>query len=131
MNQRFQRYFRHATFWALVAYWLLLLGATHWPIPRPIKSAQMGDKIVHFVAYAVLACLLIVELWWRKRSSWRAYLAVFVGLAIFGGLDELTQPLVNRSADWFDWFADVAGIAVGLLVARVGTSLLERQMAPV
>jgi VanZ family protein len=129
MNPKIQRYIRHATFWALVAYWVVLLVATHWPLPRPIRGGNIGDKVIHFIAYATLAALLAIELWWRGRSSWPAYLAIFLGLALFGGFDELTQPLVNRSADWLDWYADLIGIASGLLLARLVTAALGRWFA--
>lgn len=36
---------------------------------------------------------------------------------VYAALDELTQPLVARDAEVLDWCADMAGTAVGLLVA--------------
>jgi hypothetical protein len=41
-------------------------------------------------------------------------------------LDELTQPLFERYADGFDWFADVAGLCLGLLAAELLRHLRRR-----
>lgn len=47
-------------------------------------------------------------------SRWPILLAV---LGAYGALDELTQPLFFRDAEVLDWLADVAGGALGLLIA--------------
>jgi VanZ family protein len=124
MTTQLEKWLRYATFWGLVAYWLALFVATHWPREIPV-SGGISDKILHFTAYAILAALLGVEVWWRGHPLWIAYSAIFLGLAIFGAFDELTQPLVNRSADWLDWYADVAGILSGLVLARIATVCLS------
>jgi hypothetical protein len=38
-------------------------------------------------------------------------------------LDELIQPLFERYADWFDWFADVTGLCQGR-TARFGNVII-------
>ena len=42
---------------------------------------------------------------------------VFVGASGFGGLIELIQPSFGRSADMQDWIADIAGVALGIMLA--------------
>jgi len=46
--------------------------------------------------------------------------------AVYGVLDEVTQIPVGRSCDLYDWFADVIGIAVGILAFRYLRPLLYR-----
>ena len=42
---------------------------------------------------------------------------VFIGASAFGGIIELIQPSFGRSADMQDWIADVAGVALGIVLA--------------
>jgi VanZ family protein len=52
-------------------------------------------------------------------SKWsRTAGTVFVAVAAYGGLDELTQPLTNRTCDPWDFAADVVGAALGLFLYR-------------
>lgn len=99
----------------LAMYWLVLVTATHWPAAEPMVALSWGDKIVHFVAYAVLAWMIA----WTSdgRLRWMAGLALAWLLATAcGGLDELTQPPFNRTADPYDWLADALGAATGVAV---------------
>ena len=81
--------------------------------------------MAHFTAYAILAVLVVLAalsfsaVRRMRPSSW---CAVAVGgllmLGCLGLCDEWTQPAVGRQFDWFDWAADLAGIAaVGTLAA--------------
>lgn len=108
---------RHFVRRTLVAYWLFLFCATHFPkleLPGPRQS----DKFYHFVAYAVLGGLA-----WLVRTTWKSPANAWSGVLIFGlialyaAVDELTQPIMGRSGDPYDWAADVAGAAVGMAVA--------------
>ena len=71
------------------------------------------DKIEHFVAYGVITFLFILSL--RDRFSLFSAVALFFAISALGAVDELTQPLVNRTASPVDWLADIAGISVVLL----------------
>ena len=100
----------------LIVYWIALVAGTHWP-QMPQIGPQGFDKVLHISAYAGLAVLVTLCVRWNRTGGWRQYLIIFVGLAVFGGLDELTQPPFHRTADWFDWFADLGGITLGLIVS--------------
>jgi VanZ family protein len=82
-----------------------------------------ADKVVHFGIYFGLAGLVALVLAWRSTdrslrtglsAGWYATIAAFV--AVFAALDELTQPWTGRDRDVNDWLADMAGMAVGLIV---------------
>jgi VanZ family protein len=103
---------------------LLLVLATHWPNPfPPEKDPRYPDKLVHFVAYAVLAFLAVPVISrvmsGDKRRFQVALLLSWVAVAAFGLLDETTQPLTGRDFEWFDWLADSLGAACGLACGRV------------
>jgi VanZ family protein len=118
INPQNSKFFRRATIVTLVAYTMALVCGTHWP-HMPAIGPEGSDKLLHFSAYAGLAVLFTLSFFWDRRISWRQCAMVWVALAIFGGTDELTQPPFQRDADWFDWFADCAGITFGLIVALI------------
>lgn len=84
-------------------------GGMHPPVPG-------GDKSHHVIGFAALT-LPVVAL----RPGWA--LAVLIYAICLGGLIELVQPLVGRSRELADWWADIAGalggVALGLLAAAL------------
>jgi VanZ family protein len=50
----------------------------------------------------------------------------WIVIAIYGGLEEITQPIVGRVASVIDWLADVAGAAIGLLVFVIIRQFFQR-----
>jgi len=78
-------------------------------------SLQIGvgtDKIYHFLAFAALCAP--VALLYRRALFWLAPTAI-----AFGGLIELIQPYVNRTGDWLDFAADVAGVFAILIAVAL------------
>lgn len=103
---------------ALAGYWALLFTATHIPATEFVAHAMElnADKVVHFVAYAVLAALLLQTL--RAHGvRWASGLTLLIAIA-YGAIDELTQPLVNRVCDPLDFAANVVGVGLAVGVAR-------------
>ena len=96
----------------LAVYWLALLTGTHWP-HLPSFGPENTDKVLHITAYAGLATLLTLYVLAGRKATWRKLGLVFLILAVAGGLDELTQPPFQRTADWYDWYADLVGISLG------------------
>lgn len=107
-----------------VGYWLTAAVLTHLPprltVPNPFPSA---DRVLHFATYFGLA--IAVAWGFAEKSSYfqrlfnrgelkKVCLVLAAALAVWGALDELTQPFVRRYADPIDWLADVAGIVAGL-----------------
>src|SRR5215211_6244278 len=88
-----------------ILYWLALFTATHVPI-RPVPENEGGsqDKVMHLAAFSGLALLMSVVCATRFGVSWKLYAGVFVVIAAYGALDEVTQSLVrDRQPDWQDW----------------------------
>ena len=74
-----------------------------------------ADKWLHGITFVILALWFAGQ--YRPNSYWR----IGIGLILFGFLIEGCQRLVTyRSADWFDIWADTAGIVVGLIIAAAG-----------
>ena len=86
---------------------LTLTVALLWPMSRPPEAPEGTDKLVHIVAFAMLAFPL-------ARTNRFGLLPVFFGASAFGGAIELVQPSFNRSASLNDWVADIAGIFLGI-----------------
>ena len=101
----------------LLAYWLLLFTATHIPLSAQQSGYLPGDKFLHAGAYAVLSFLFMAAvLCTRRRTSWLVALMVFAVVVTYGAIDERTQSLVGRHASLTDWYADVLGAAMGVLI---------------
>ena len=86
---------------------IVLTVAMLWPLEAPPPAPEGSDKLVHFIAFAVLSFPL-------ARTGRFGLLPVFVGASAFGGAIELIQPSFNRSADFNDWIADVVGVILGI-----------------
>lgn len=104
-----------------VAFWLVMAVLTHTPSPR-LPHTPISDKTGHVLAYALLGAGLMVSLWLSRRLRAGTGITVLAVLMGWGAIEEWTQPLVGRSCELADWYADVAGAAV----AVVTVSLLAR-----
>ncbi|MBE7419324.1 MAG: VanZ family protein [Ideonella sp.] len=81
-----------------------------WPHAEPGPPwFSHADKAKHALGFALLAAVGL-------RAGYRSLALLAIGLALFGGAIEIAQGLftTTRSAEWLDWAADVAGIALGL-----------------
>ena len=94
--------------------------------PVPPKQADLGwDKLNHLCAFSALAAVAFLG---RVGGAVR----IAVGLLTYGVLIEVLQSFTpTRSAEWGDLLSDAAGIALGLvlarLVAQMTLRLLDRQ----
>ena len=83
------------------------------------SSMPLNDKLIHFLAFAVL----VLPLGWA-RPTWLLWVAA-VALA-YGAAIEVIQPHVGRSGEWGDLMADglgiLAGVIPGLLKQRYQTA---------
>lgn len=115
-----RRYGRRAMLWSAIAacYWLTLVIATHLPAPEAIVGKLLDfDKVVHAVAYFVLATVLFIT---ARRlgssSSLKTRLLIVFGVLVYGAFDELTQTYFGRSCDLADWFADAGGVGLAFII---------------
>jgi len=92
-----------------------------WPQPNPPRPWFAGaDKVQHALSFALLV-------WLGVRGGYRRTWALAVGLLLLGGAIEVAQSFTaTRSAEWLDWIADAAGIALGAAVVRFEVRLRAR-----
>lgn len=108
-----------------LAAWLGFLGLvallTHVPLPHGGASRIPHlDKIAHFGLYFVLALLGALRLATYERILPTRKLVLWgVFYALYGVIDELTQPWTGRNADIDDWLADASGIAAATWFAII------------
>jgi VanZ family protein len=89
-----------------------------------MPASAPSDKLLHLLGYAGLASILLIAMAKRLWPLGKRILAGGVVLPIYGALDEITQPLVNRHASLADWVFDVIGIAGAIAVHAVACRLL-------
>ena len=105
---------------ALPVYWLVLALATHYPSVRVPGEVPKSDKIVHFVAFGLLAALFWQ--WMRARSRPLTASSVWIAalvLVSYATLDEYTQQFVGRDTDIWDWAANISGITCALVLGEI------------
>jgi len=101
-----------------IAWMSVVFAASAWPKHGP-PSARGTDKVLHFVAYAVLTVLLFR--WWRTTAA-RSRLAIAIGRASiiaigYGLFLELYQLRVpGRDFQWSDILANCAGVVIAALL---------------
>lgn len=114
---------------ATAAYAIALVVATHYPRPQEVLlrlgAEGVTDKTQHVVAYTVLALLAAATVAsWNRWTIWNG--VVLLGaLALFGALDEVTQPVFGRIADPADWVGDCVGIVAGVLAVAVCVAVVR------
>lgn len=92
-----------------------LMPELNWFSRAEIRTIMRADKWLHFASFIFLTA------WYTGQYARRDYWRLALGLALFGGLIEICQAMtVYRHADWEDFFADLGGIAVGLLIGLAG-----------
>lgn len=109
--------FSHASNVHLITalYWLLLFIGTHLPrIPEPLE--RVSDKTLHFLAYMGLSLLLSISALASRRLTTSRIIGLWFLCAIYALLDELLQIPVGRSADAWDWVADMSGVTLATLI---------------
>jgi hypothetical protein len=117
-------------FWA---YGLFLVIATHAPardVQFLVRAADYGlldsDKLLHVAAYGVLGLLAALAYGGRWRTASTAAVTLFGLLAVWGAVDEVTQPLFGRAADPSDWGCDLIGSVLGLAAGLAASHWLAR-----
>ncbi|HEY0627030.1 MAG TPA: VanZ family protein [Allosphingosinicella sp.] len=99
------------TFWVLIVVTFLV---STWPRPFRVPG-DPSDKLLHFSIFLVLTAL-------AAAAYPKARLArIGVGMALFGAAIEAVQamPFVNRSPEFLDWIADIAGAGLALMAAAL------------
>lgn len=94
------------TFWLALAVTLVLAWLPH---PPTLVDNDKAQHALAFLALTISIRLAYSDLDWR---------IVAITLASLGALIEIVQaiPALHRSCDIYDWYADVATVAVGLMM---------------
>jgi VanZ family protein len=79
----------------------------------PPSAIPHLDKAIHFLAFAALVMPLSTVL----RGT-PAVVALAVVAVLFGGAIELIQPRFGREAQWLDFAANSAGVALSVGIGR-------------
>ena len=111
--------YRRAWWWGATALWIsVIFLASIWPAHGP-PGAQGVDKVLHFVAYAVLTALLF-GCWRATRPRLRLIASACYAAAvvmIYGLFLELYQIGVpGRDFQWYDILANCAGVVIAALI---------------
>ena len=115
---------RAAVAWGPAALWaavLFFLSAQPDPPGAGVFDwVPAGDKLAHFLLYAVLGALLALG---RGEQGEPPHWTLVATGALYGASDEWHQSYVpGREVSVLDWAADVGGVAAGYWV---GLSLLR------
>ena len=101
---------------ARALFWLMCLTVLAGALAPQADSPQLfalADKVVHAAAFGALA---VVGL----RAYPKHLVMVCLLLVILGGLIEIVQGYTStRSQEWEDFLADILGVVLGALLARL------------
>ncbi len=105
------------TKWLIVAviFTATVVLLTHFP-SNELKLCVLWtclDKLGHALAYGVITLFFILSL--RSYLTLLSASLLFFAISAVGAIDELTQPVFNRTASLTDWLADIISIFAVLL----------------
>ncbi len=96
---------------------ILFLSLVPFSTFKGVPSFTLEDKIVHFLMYFGLTCILIFDYYRHKNRKSQTYLILIclVSPTLFGGIVEIIQGVFcdTRSAEWLDWLSDITGVVAG------------------
>ena len=99
---------------------LLIMFLSLKPPSEVDTTLLVSDKLLHLLAY----CLMVLPVSLERIFP---HFSVFLFALAYGGCIELIQPFTGREADIMDFFANAAGIILGILVARSLTLIFKVQ----
>ncbi len=98
---------------------IVLVVLTHIPGDSIPSSVRYNDKMMHFVAYALVSLLYGVSFAVTGRKGLWRLLIISIFMVILGAADEYTQQFFGRHTDLLDYYADLCGIALGMGISFV------------
>lgn len=108
---------------------IAILVLSLFPVPEmpDLEDVPFIDKWTHMAMYAGL--MLCVWFDWKRNKlqpKWGRSLIAMVSGAALGGIIELIQPLVHRSGEWMDFYADAVGAVLGCLMGYLAFRILTK-----
>lgn len=110
----------------LIIVWLTEFIATHIPVPK-MPYIPGKDKTLHILAYFFLSLCWFVTFHSYGKKYRTSLFAMLIVFPLYAAFDEITQPLVNRHADFTDWRADMLGALLGALVFWICMKIREKR----
>jgi len=86
--------------------------------------------MLHAVGYFVLGALFLMALASSGLGTVRRAVLALAILSAYAAVDEITQPLVDRSPDPVDWGADVVGALAAAIVIGIVPKAFRRRRDP-
>lgn len=98
-------------FWLLIAIVSVLMLIELKPTAGGIPNIDKAEHAFVFILLTVTGCLA-----YAQKKYW-----VYAGLIVLGALYEVLQALftVTRQASIYDWLADIAGVAIAIILSRM------------
>jgi len=125
--------FRRTLLLVCILMWASAFCLSHIPLPQ-LPPLPGKDKSLHFIGFACLASILLLTLVAHGRGHDQKLLRrsaiTLMVTAVYGAIDEITQPLVNRHGAGDDWLADVAGSVAAVIVWGIVLSVMGRRKKP-
>lgn len=107
-------------FWKFFIFWVLTVPEIPSEIPAPI----WGDKIIHFVLFAVLSFLVFSFFYLLNYSNIEALLISFSWSSIYSFFCEHVQSfLPYREASFYDFLASILGAATVFIIIKMKDGL--------
>lgn len=103
--------------WACAATWICEFVLTHIPADS-LPPLGAGDKLLHGVAFFAISGTFVAAISVCKVPRRRRIMLTAVIMSIYAALDELSQPLTNRTASFDDWLADIVGAMIALVAVE-------------
>ncbi len=105
----------------LLFYWPAIFILAHMPVPQLVLGIHISDKILHCLAYLVLVFLLWFAVSPFRKVEWRRATVWWILFVVvwYGVFDEWLQGYVGRNPDVMDFFADLAGALIGLILLTI------------
>lgn len=129
MPERNVLWFRWPVWIATIIFWLACIYMTHAPQPPDFTNVVHNDKIKHFCGYGTLVSMIYFSLWIKGVSKRNLVILILIVLAIYGALDERTQPWFGRDCDLHDWYADMCGTVAAMIFWTALRSMVKRMPA--
>jgi VanZ family protein len=114
-----KRIFYPASFFALLLIIIYKADTVNYNFAfHVVGMIPYGDKIAHAVLYGIMAYLLNYGFNGKRWGRIEVGSVIVFSFAFIEEVSQLYFP--SRSFDWFDLLADAIGIAVAMVVCRMG-----------
>ena len=109
--------------------WVGAFGVSHIPGEEISKIKLPSDDLLHAFGFAVIGTLFLLSLTACGVNRLRRIWLTVGTLAMYGALDENTQPFVHRTCDINDWYADMTCMLIAVVVVELTLLIIERRRA--